>query len=253
MARTRRIEDVIANSSSPTVWLNAAYTDVKKAEAQKGDKKGMAWQVNVVGTRNVALAAKKHNKFLICTGTGFIYPGEEDNKGPYEADASPAVSADEISWYGWTKLQGEHVIDQINPRYAIVRIDYPFGNLNAEKDYLRKIGWMLEQGYPLFEDQIVTPTFIPDVAMVLQKISSEELEGVFHVACEPVTPYSLALMIKDQVGDSLEVKNGSMKQYVETNGRQLWPLYGGLATKKTQQKLGVEFHSTEKALEKLFK
>ena len=37
----------------------AAFTDVAKAEEERGDKYGDCWQVNVEGTRNILDAAKK--------------------------------------------------------------------------------------------------------------------------------------------------------------------------------------------------
>jgi dTDP-4-dehydrorhamnose reductase len=121
----------LKNSDSSVVVNFAAYTNVKKAEGERKE----AHLLNVTGAENVARTCRELNKFLIYISTGFA------------RDHGFGLTA-----YGQTKIEGEEDIKKVGGRLAIVRIDYPFGNPTSERDYIRKILWTMDKGYPLFAD-----------------------------------------------------------------------------------------------------
>ena len=162
------IERFIRGNFDIDVIVNfAAFTDVAGAEKERppahkasgpggGKEKGLAWKLNVESAENIAKIAKKYNIFLIHISTDFVFLGTKDNPGPYKEDARLPRFSKKISWYGWTKLEGERVVRKNQPYSAIVRITYPFrASPYPEKiDSARKILELFDNGslYPLFTD-----------------------------------------------------------------------------------------------------
>lgn len=218
-----QISKLIEKSTAEFVWLNAAFTDVKKAEEEREDKKGVVWKINVQGAINVATSCFKTKKHLIYTSTGFAKSNS--------------------SWYGVTKHIAEEEIKKSGSKFSIIRIDYPFGNLNSPKDYINKIINMLENNYSVFDDLIVTPTYIPDFAFTIKKVIEEKLEGEFEVACEPNSVYQIAQKVNMKLKNKYEVKIGSVHEYIKKHGKQLWPIDVNLR--------GFRFHTFDEALDEV--
>lgn len=148
-----------------------------------------------------------------------------------------------MGWYGYTKLQAEKETIKINPKIAIVRISFPFGDLTHEKDYINKTKKVIAAGYPIFADQFITPTFLPDLVAALEVISQKELAGIYHVATSPVTtPYKFARVL------SKNIKKGSVKKYLANQNVAKRPIWGGLDTTYTEKILNLKFTSLSKSL-----
>ena len=104
----------------------AAFTNVFEADKQRSKKSALSWKLNVQSAENVARVCKKYNKFLIHISTDFVFYDTDKDPGPFREDRDLSKNSDKLSWYGWTKLQGELSVREINSRSAIVRIVYPF-------------------------------------------------------------------------------------------------------------------------------
>lgn len=125
---------------SITVHL-AAYTATKNAETEREK----CYQTNVVGTRNIALAADK----LLYVSSDHVFSGVTGN---YSENDEPCP----WNHYGWTKLAGEHeacrareckiVRCSFRPRPYPYRVAY--GNVYTTAmwvdDMARKLLWCLE-------------------------------------------------------------------------------------------------------------
>ena len=114
------VDDFISNSEAKVVVHLAAFTNVNAAHEQEGDESGICYKVNVIGTRNIASACKKHNKYLIHISTDFIFDGEGD---------LPKTEADlpsPIEWYGQTKYLAEKEVEKSDANYSILRLAYPY-------------------------------------------------------------------------------------------------------------------------------
>jgi dTDP-4-dehydrorhamnose reductase len=243
------------NEKSFDVVVNfAAYTDVNGAEKEREDEQGQVWQVNVNGAGNVAEVAKKHNKFLLHISTDFVFSGSEENPGPYPEDAKLPETSDGVSWYGWTKLMGEKKVKRISGRYAIARISYPFRSHFTQKiDLARKMLALYDEGklYPMFADQIMTPTFIDEASSAIEEICELEKEGIYHlVSSNTTTPYEFTCYLLEKArGVKDVVKEGSLKEYLKAPGRTPISRLGGLDTKKTQKELGMKFKTWQQAID----
>lgn len=244
---TKSLDNWTASLKSDSILNLAAYTQVDKAETERD----LASKINTQGAVNLTKASKKYDKQLIHISTDFIFPGTKEYPGPYkENQQTPREFENQLGWYGKTKLEAEREIMASDCKWAIVRIAFPFGSKTAdEKDYIQKIIKSIKAGYSLFNDQFLTPTYIPDLAVVLGQIASKRLSGVYHVATHPLTtPFEFGSYLAKNL-DLGEVAPGSVQGYLSMPGVARRPILGGYDTAYSQQKLGLKYHSWKSAIE----
>ncbi len=245
------IADCLKRYNSSVVINFAAYTKVDGAQEQKSQgEEGDAWKINVLGAENVARVAANSGVFLIHISTDFVFPGTEENPGPYSEDSPPAKKAEEIGWYGWTKLKGEEKVKEVGGRHCIVRISYPYrAKYEGKVDFARNILLLFDQGklWPQFTDQTMTPSFIDEVCKVLILLSERKLDGIYHVGSSNTTNcFEFAKrLLKKARGATGVVKPGLMEAYLKGSGVAPRPRLGGFKSKKTQEVLGVSYNSWE--------
>ncbi len=256
ISNTKSIEDFFAeNEKEFQAVINfAAFTNVDEAEKERNNKKGPVWKVNADGPKNIAEACRKFSKYFIQTSTDFVFPGIKNNPGPYAEDAETPDSPDSISWYGWTKLEGERAVLKTYDNSAIVRISYPFrAHYPGKIDFARNILMLYDEGklYPMFSDQKITPSFIDEIAKALYLLLEEKKTGIFHIASRTVTtPFEFASYLLEKTrGAKRAVKKGSLREFMKVAGRTPRPLFGGLKTEKTQEKLGITFMTWKEAID----
>tara|TARA_B110000008_G_scaffold279278_1_gene325748 strand:- start:4057 stop:4953 length:897 start_codon:yes stop_codon:yes gene_type:complete len=171
------IEDV-----NPDYLINAAaYTKVDQAE----DENLLAVSINKVATE---VMAKKTNSLgipMIFYSTDYIFDGS--NSSPYKEDDKP----NPISFYGSTKLQGENVVRENNPKHIILRTSWvfsPHGNnfvktivkLSKSKSALNVVSD--QQGCPTSSRWIADST-----SKILNKLQEKKCYGTYNVVCDGVT------------------------------------------------------------------
>jgi dTDP-4-dehydrorhamnose reductase len=148
----------------------AAFTNVDAAESNQE----VAWKVNVDGTQNVYDAVTAKGKKIIYVSTGFVFDGENP---PYYED-SPV---NPLSYYGKTKLEGEKIIGNTG---VTIRIDYPYGShVEYKKDLVESLIDILKEKKPLqgISDQIMTPTYIDDIAHSLNYLIHNFKPNIYHI------------------------------------------------------------------------
>lgn len=163
----------------------AAYTAVDKAE----EDEEKAEKINVLGSKNLALACKENNSTLIQISTDFVYDGKKPR--PYKEFDIP----NPISVYGKTKLEGEQETMKNNPKTFIIRTSWlysTFGN-NFVKTMLRLI--KEKEELRIVSDQTGTPTYARDLAKAVldvtstichseQNKESQPTYGIYHYSNE---------------------------------------------------------------------
>lgn len=204
-------------SDAPVAIHFAAFTDTQKAFEQNGDKEGPAYKVNVLGTRNIATAAKRTGKYLIHISTAYVFDGNKVGKYTEEDSVSP------IEWYGQTKAWAEDEVQHICDAYSILRIDRPYRLDEFPKlDLLHKIKAQLEQGSlpPQFADTSWTPTSIEKFSQILAWVCENKPNGIFHTTTEPeYSDYTFACFVRDYYRMQGEVVQGSLSEYLKTHPR----------------------------------
>lgn len=211
------VKKAFESNSAEVVAHFAAFTDVNKANEEKGNKEGLTYKVNVVGTRNIAQACKEFGKHLIHISTAYVFDGEKEGLYVETDNINP------IEWYGQTKAWAEEEVDKILPTATILRIDQPYRDDEFPKlDILHRVKKGLEEGTlpPMFIDHTFTPTKIETFSSILHQLAQQKNSGVFHATTEPVfTDYKFALWVQKKFSLPGEVKPGSLKEYLERTQR----------------------------------
>lgn len=169
-----RVQQVFASLSPTSVIHCAAYTAVDKAETEL-----IACQrVNVDATINVAVFCKQYSIPLLYISTDYVFSGTGDL--PFEVTS--AYEPQNV--YGRTKAEGELVVKQFLSNYFIVRISWVFGkNGKNFVDTMRKLGAEKNE-LTVVADQIGSPTYTCDLAVLLVDMIQTEKYGVYHATNE---------------------------------------------------------------------
>lgn len=239
LTKPETIKAVIERAKPETIVHLAAYTDVGGAEEERGNKEGLCYQINVVGSKNLVEASGQIP--IIHISTDMVFEGKN---GPYAEKAVLPENGDNLTWYGWTKGLAEKEMRQVGA--TIVRLIYPVkAQLDQKLDYIHRPLQLLAEDklYPLFADQQISISFIDQVAETLDKIIEGDKKGIFHASTDLTSPYELIRYVVEKLGqDPNQVKTGSVVEFLK--GRQdgyRYPVKGGLLVEETEQELGIKF------------
>jgi glucose-1-phosphate thymidylyltransferase len=194
----------------PNVVVNAAaYTDVDACE----DNKDLAYSINAVGPKNLAVACREFGAKLIQISTDFVFDGE---KGNYTEDDAPCPK----SHYGYTKLEGEKFVRKECENHIIFRTSQLYGH-NFTKDKRVYVTWVIDElrkhkEITVVDDQWVSPTLIDDIAYAIKKLIDADERGLFNcVGSEKLNRFDFAVKIKEVfglIGEVKPTKSGIIKQ-----------------------------------------
>jgi len=243
-----QIKQVFESSQAEFVLHLAAFTNVTAAWEQKGDKEGLAYQVNVEGTKNLVKACQEYGKHLIHISTAYVFDG--DNEGVYleEDQMKP------IEWYGQTKAWAEEAVRNSEIDWTILRIDQPFrSDVFPKVDIVHRIIDGLKKGslYPQFTNHFFGPTFIDDFAKVIDWVIRTKTEGLYHATSgEKWSDYKFAQLINETLDLSGEVKAGDLDEYLKTISRP-YQRNTALDSSKLINQLDFKLKTVEEAVRKL--
>ena len=167
----------------PDFCINAAaYTAVDLAE--KEEEK--AYEVNANGPANIAVACKEHKSVFIHISTDYVFDGETEISYDEENFTNPQ------SIYGKSKLQGEIVALENNPKSIIIRTSWLYSEFN--KNFVKTMLHLFQDRDELnvVSDQFGQPTNANDLAEVIMEIIEfkNKKYGVYHFSNYPETNWS---------------------------------------------------------------
>ncbi|HEV2520205.1 MAG TPA: sugar nucleotide-binding protein [Thermoplasmata archaeon] len=239
----------LAGRQGDRAWVNfAARTDVDGCESERPADLGAipvdvarsdtAWRMNAEVPGWIAEAASHSGTPFIHLSTDFVFDGTH---GPYEEPELPAPWGPKISWYGYTKGVGETRARERDHSTTIVRISYPYRSQYRPKpDFARNLLARARARtlYPLYTDQQITPTWIPDVSRVVETLVEAPAPGSFHVASpSTTTPWKFAGLLLAAFG--LAVPPPGQSRLVDqppARGRAPRPLLGGLRDGRAEER-----------------
>ncbi len=168
------IENLIAETKADAVIHCAAFTNVDLAETEKETCR----KINSDGTLNVALACRKNDIKLVYISTDYVFSG--DGNTPFETDSQTAP----CNYYGETKLMGENAVKENCNKYFIVRISWVFGENG--KNFVKTMLRLAESKDEISVvcDQIGSPTYTKDLAVLLCDMVMTEKYGIYHATNE---------------------------------------------------------------------
>lgn len=240
VANIETLRRIVGEYPGETVVNCAAYTDVEASQKQKSlGKDSQAYKVNADGSRNMAIVCREFGKHLIQFSSDFVFPGTENDPGPYEEYHPVHPDSSALGFYAYTKAIGEQEALAQGAVVSLIRIAYPskpgFGFFS------KVVGW-IRDGYSLFSDQKTTPTLIDDLVPVIKRVAETETTGIYHVASpEIVTMYDYGVAVAEELGLETDIKRGSLSEFMSKPGRTPKPIRGGLDVRQTERSIGQIF------------
>ena len=253
ITQEKSVKDFFKNHKFDWVLLFSAFTDVDEAEKQRGEKSGLCWKINVEGVKNVVAECKKNKKNLLFISTDFVFDGAN---GPYDEDSPVGPNLDKVSWYGITKLEAERLIRKTLKTFIILRISYPFrGPFGVKDDQVKRVLRLYDAGnlYPMFYDQLITPTFIDDVSPSVSVLFKKGARGIFHLASPKITNhFEFAKKVLEIFGkETGKLQKGSIVDFLKKPLVTPRPVKAGLKINKIKA-LGFTPTDWEKGIEAVF-
>lgn len=158
----------------------AAYTAVDKAE----EEAAACEAVNAIGTRNLAKLCHEIDAKLLYISTDYVFAGDGDKFYEPQDEKKPQ------NVYGLSKLKGEQAVAAELEKYFIVRISWVFG-ING-KNFIRTMLNLSKTHTELnvVNDQIGSPTYTSDLAVLLADIIQSDKYGIYHATNEGTCSWS---------------------------------------------------------------
>jgi len=169
------ISETITDIKPDTIIHSAALTNVDECEKNKK----LAEEINVVGTKSIAEAAKKNNAYLSYISTDYVFDGL---KGMYKEEDK----TNPVNFYGQSKLHGEKAVEEINEEFLIARTSVIYGTRPASGKINFAL-WLVEsleknQEIKVLTDQFISPTLNTNLAKMVLEASERRLSGIYHIA-----------------------------------------------------------------------
>ena len=229
-------------SKNPDVVIHAAaFTDVDGSES----KADLAYQVNAIGTRNVAVACREADSALVYICTDYVFDGTNDV--PYrEYDKTNPMGV-----YGKTKHQGEVYIRDILSKFYIVRTSWLYGYHGP--NFVTTMLNLAEKidSISVVSDQIGSPTYTVDLARAINQLITKPAYGIYHITnSEYCSWYEYAQLIFEKAGLDVELKPVTTEEFGAAAPR---PKYSVLENYNWKMEGFPEIRSYKEALDDYMK
>lgn len=221
----------------------AAYTAVDLAESDIDN----ARLVNATATKNLAEATAKADIPFIHLSTDYVFDGTV---------STPRLESDQVNpigVYGQTKLEGEQLALETNPKTIIIRTAWVYSKY--AKNFVKTMLWLFNEKEEIgvINDQIGSPTNAVDLAdAIAQILSKDELTyGIYNYSNEgECSWFDFASKIKELTDSSIKINPIPTTSYPTPAKR---PAYSLLDKTKIKQTYAIEIPNWEDSLAKELK
>ena len=184
----------------------AAYTNVDGAESEPE----MAFLVNGIGTRNLALASERLGIPMVYVSTNMVFDGTKGS--PYTEFDEPCPRGA----YAASKRAGERYVEHLASRFYIARTSWVYGK--EGDSFVHKIVRAADsRGHlSVVADEIATPTYAEDLASALLALAETGLYGWYNLVNEgECSRFEYARQIMNLTGRShIEITPSALADYV---------------------------------------
>ena len=224
------VRNMVSSRGIEAIVNCAAYTNVDAAE----DNPALAELLNAKAVENLAMAMKESGGVLVHISTDYVF-----GKEPYNVPCREDQRGTPTGVYGLTKLHGEQAVQRSGCRYAIIRTAWLYSeygrnfvktmlNLTATRPTLKVVF-----------DQVGTPTYAGDLAMVIVKMLESGKDGIYHFSNEGVCSwYDFTKMIAEYAGNqACDIQPCHSDEFPSKVHR---PSYSVLDKTKIKETLGIQ-------------
>ena len=181
-----QMENILINSNCNTI-IHSGSLRIGMCESDPS----LAHSINVEGTKNLVEICKKHNFHLIYISSDAIFDGTAITN-------LEQTIPNPLGVFGKTKVQSESIIRENLEKYCILRTSNLFGWDQKQQNFAQWIIQELSQNKTLdiISDQIITPSYCPNVADMILECAENKITGLYHAAGnESLTRYNFAKRI----------------------------------------------------------
>ena len=151
----------------------AAVDDAETCEKEPD----LAYSVNALGTRNVALACQRLRATMVYVSSLSVFDGTKCE--PYTEFDRPNPQ----SYHGKTKHQGELIVRDFLDGYYVVRTGWLFGGERLNK---KSVGRIIDQArarseLTVIDDKFGSPSYTRDLSTGILRLVETGLYGTYHM------------------------------------------------------------------------
>ena len=223
--------------NKPDVIINcAAMTNVDGCETAQD----IAFKVNAIGVRNLAVAAENNGAKFIHVSTDYVFAGN---------GTKPYIEWDQIdpqSAYGASKALGEKYALAFCTRSFIVRTSWLYGYIG--KNFVKTVRRVIRErgGITVVNDQRGNPTNANDLAHHILKLAVTQEYGIYHcTGTGECSWYDFACKIAEYSGYGDVVKPCTSEEYPSPTKR---PAYSSLRNLALECTVGDQMRDWQTAL-----
>jgi dTDP-4-dehydrorhamnose reductase len=179
-------------SFGPEVVINcAAMTNVDGCESDPD----LAFRVNALGARNVALACQTMDAAMVQVSTDYVFDGTDETPR-YEYDQPNPESV-----YARSKLAGERIVRDLLQRHYIARTAWLYDA--THRNFVNTMRRLAQErpSLKVVTNEVGSPTYAADLAEAIGKLIRAPAYGIYHLVNQGVcSRYELARRTLDLVG-----------------------------------------------------
>lgn len=197
------IRSFVADKQIDLIINTAAYNFVDKVEDPAFYD--IAYSINALGPQSLAIVAKELDIPFVHYSTDYVFSGLPSvtlaKDGTKVDGYSESDSRSPISKYGFTKAEGERLVEEVGGKFYLCRVTKLFGEPGiGEGSKMSFVSLMLKLSkekpmLSIVNEEVGCPTFAPHIAdATLGLIQRSEPPGIYHMINEGggATPYQFA-------------------------------------------------------------
>lgn len=227
---------IVKEARAQIVIHCAAFTDVDGCS--RNPRK--AYQVNAVGTRNVARACADAGATMVLISSNEVFDGTKTK--PYEEADHPNPT----NTYGISKFAAERHTQQLLNHFYIVRTSWMYSARGS--NFIHRIQKIADEKEPLsvVTDELGAPTWSEDLAPAILALTKSEQYGLYHLVNSGHTSrYNLARMVLDLTGrQGITIDPIRIEDY----DRPSTPPKNGVLANVRGASIGIKLRPWDKAL-----
>ncbi|MBL7812004.1 MAG: SDR family oxidoreductase [Bacteroidetes bacterium] len=236
-----RMAELVQQYTPGAIIHTAAMTNVDACETQQEECRTL----NIDAVENLARLSAKFNFRLIHLSTDFIFNGTHPM---YTEDET----AEPLSYYGWSKWEGEKRVMEFAKDWAILRTVLVYGVV-ADMSRSNILLWAyntLKNGSSakVVDDQFRTPTLAEDLAMGCYLAQSKNAQGIYNI-CGPDYMGIHEFVNKVAAHFHFTTHNLQFVKSRDLNQPAMRPPITGLDISKAQKELGYNPHTFTEGLD----
>jgi len=209
------------------------------------DDKENAYKLNVEATRNVADACNKTRAKMVFMSSAAVFDGSKDS----HKDEDERIP---LNYYGETKVEAEDIVASAGVPFIVARIDMPYGWERTERKnniVLALLGKM-NSGEDVQEisDRFVNPTYMRNLAEVLQALLEKKREGFYNIAgADYLSRYDFAVKVAEAFGKKTQIKSIRFSETASKVPRS----NVNLDSSKSERDSGIKLLGVEEGLKRM--